>query len=188
MEALQLEPAARGEGEIEVIHAYRGRMPKLHPSVFAAASAEIIGDVSIGKDSSVWFNTVIRGDVNYIRIGERTNIQDGCLLHVRHERYPLIIGDNVTMGHGAIAHACTIGGHCLIGMGAIILDNAKINSYTLVAAGAVVLQDTVLPEGVLVAGLPAKVIRPLTPGERTMLEESAQNYVDYVKTYKDQGK
>jgi carbonic anhydrase/acetyltransferase-like protein (isoleucine patch superfamily) len=188
METGQLEPPAICEGEIEVIRAYRGIVPKLHPSVYAVESAEIIGDVSIGKDSSVWFNAVIRGDVNYIRIGERTNIQDGCLLHVRHERYPLMIGDNVTMGHGAIAHACTIQANCLIGMGAIILDNAKINSYTLVAAGAVVLQDTVVPEGVLVAGVPAKVIRPLTPQERTMLEESAQNYVDYVKTYKGQDK
>jgi carbonic anhydrase/acetyltransferase-like protein (isoleucine patch superfamily) len=168
-----------------VIHAYRGISPKLHPTVFAVESAQIIGDVEIGKDSSIWYNAVIRGDVNTIRIGERTNIQDGCLLHVRHKQFPLHIGNNVTMGHGAIAHACTIGDTCLIGMGAIVLDNAKINSYTLVAAGAVVLNNTVVPEGVLVAGVPAKVVRPLTQQERTMLEESAQNYVDYVKTYRD---
>jgi len=167
-----------------MIHPYRGIVPKLHPTVYIVDSAEIIGDVDIGKDSSVWYNAVIRGDVNYIRIGERTNIQDGCLLHVRHEKYPLIIGSNVTMGHGAIAHACTINDYCLIGMGAIVLDNAKINSYTLVAAGAIVLNDAIIPEGVLVAGVPAKVMRRLTDQERTMLEESAQNYVDYVKTYK----
>ena len=188
MEAVQLGSAAIYQGIVEVIHAYRGVLPKLHPSVFTVESAQIIGDVSIGKDSSVWHNAVIRGDVNYIRIGERTNIQDGCLLHVRHERFPLIIGNNVTMGHGAITHACTVHDHCLIGMGAIVLDNATINSYTLVAAGTVVLNDTVIPEGTLVAGVPAKVIRPLSPEERAMLEESAQNYVDYVKTYRDQSR
>ena len=168
-----------------MIHAYRGVTPKLHASVFVVESAEIIGDVVIEKDSSVWYNAVVRGDVNYIRIGERTNIQDGCLLHVRHKQYPLIIGSNVTMGHGAIVHACIIGDVCLIGMGAIILDNAKINSYTLVAAGAVVMSSSVVPEGVLLAGVPAKVVRRLSEQEREMLGESAQHYVDYVKTYRE---
>ncbi len=167
-----------------MIHAYCGVSPTIHSSVFLVDSAEIIGDVHVGKDSSVWYNTVIRGDVNYIRIGERTNVQDGCLLHVRHKTNPLIIGSNVTLGHGAIVHGCTLRDYCLIGMGAIVLDNAEINSYTLVAAGAIVLNDAIIPEGVLVAGVPAKVMRRLTDQERTMLEESAQNYVDYVKTYK----
>jgi carbonic anhydrase/acetyltransferase-like protein (isoleucine patch superfamily) len=168
-----------------MIHSYRGIVPKLHPSVYAVASAEIVGDVVIGEDSSVWHNAVVRGDVNYIRIGGRTNIQDGCLLHVQHEKFPLLIGSNVTMGHGAIAHACTIDDYCLIGMGAIVLDNAKLNSYTLVAAGAVVLTNAVVPEGVLVAGVPAKVIRSLRADERKMLEESAQHYVEYVKLYRE---
>ncbi|HZY10765.1 MAG TPA: gamma carbonic anhydrase family protein [Bacteroidota bacterium] len=167
-----------------MIHSYRGVTPKIDPSVYLVDSAEIIGDVVIEKDSSVWYNAVIRGDINYIRIGERTNVQDGCLLHVRHKKYPLIIGNNVTIGHGAILHACTIYDYCLIGMGAIILDNAKINSYTLVAAGTVVLNDTVIPEGVLVAGVPSKVVRNLSGQERSMIEESAQNYLDYVKTYR----
>ena len=149
------------------------------------SSAEIIGDVVVGKDSSIWYNAVIRGDVNYIRIGERTNIQDGCLLHVRYKKYPLLIGSNITVGHGAILHACTIKDYCLIGMGAIILDNAQINSYTLIAAGTVVLNNTVIPEGVLVAGVPGKVMRDLSAAERTMIEESAQNYVDYVRTYQE---
>lgn len=167
-----------------MIHSYQGITPKINPSVYLVDSAEIIGDVVIEKDSSVWYNAVIRGDINYIRIGERTNVQDGCLLHVRHKKYPLIIENNVTIGHGAILHACTIHDYCLIGMGAIILDNAKINSYTLVAAGTVVLNDTVIPEGVLVAGVPSKVVRNLSDQERSMIEESAQNYLDYVKTYR----
>ena len=169
-----------------MLHAYRGILPKLHPSVFAVDSAQIIGDVTIGADSSVWYNAVIRGDVNYIRIGERTNIQDGCLLHVRHEQFPLIIASNVTLGHGAIAHACRIEEYCLIGMGAVILDNALIRNYTLVAAGAVVRNNAEFPEGVLVGGVPAKVIRQLTREERRSLEQSAENYVGYVKTYREQ--
>ncbi len=168
-----------------MIHPYKGITPKIDPSVFTVESAEIIGDVVIGKNSSVWYNAVIRGDVNYIRIGERTNIQDGCLLHVRYQKYPLFIGSNVTVGHGAILHACTIKDYCLIGMGAIILDNAQINPYTLIAAGAVVLNNTVVPEGVLFAGVPGKVIRDLTADERKMIEGSAQNYVDYVRTYRE---
>ena len=168
-----------------MIHSYRGITPNVDPSVFMVESAEIIGDVVIGKDSSVWYNAVIRGDVNYIRIGERTNIQDGCLLHVRHKKYPLLVGSNVTVGHGAILHACTIRDYCLVGMGAIILDNAQINAYTLVAAGTVVLNDSVIPEGVLVAGVPGKIVRELSTAERKMLEESAQNYVEYVRTYRE---
>ncbi|HEY6192526.1 MAG TPA: gamma carbonic anhydrase family protein [Bacteroidota bacterium] len=168
-----------------MIHPYRGTAPAIHESAFLCASAEIIGDVEIGQDSSVWFNAVIRGDVNSIRIGERTNIQDGCLLHVTHAKFPLRVGKNVTVGHGAILHGCTVGDFCLIGMGAIVLDNARINSYTLLAAGSVVRPGTLIPEGVMAAGVPARVVRKLSPEERLMLEESAQHYVDYVKTYRD---
>lgn len=163
---------------------YRGISPKIHDSVFIADGAHIIGDVEIGRESSVWFNTVIRGDVNYIRIGERTNVQDGCVLHVTHEKYPLRIGSNVTIGHGAIVHAATIHDYCLIGMGAKILDNAKVGPFALVAAGSLVREDFVVPEGTLVAGIPACVKRPLTREERQQIEQSAQNYVEYVKTYR----
>ncbi|HTY10634.1 MAG TPA: gamma carbonic anhydrase family protein [Bacteroidota bacterium] len=163
---------------------YRGIQPKIHPSVFMAEGAHVIGDVEIGKDSSVWFNAVVRGDVNFIRIGERTNIQDASVLHVTHERYPLIIGSNVTVGHSAVVHAATVHDCCLIGMGAIVLDNARIGPYSLIAAGAVVVGDSLIPEGMLAAGVPAKVVRPLTEEERRSLVRSAQNYVDYVATYR----
>ncbi len=168
-----------------MIQPYRGVMPSIHPSVFVVDSADVIGDVTIAAESSIWYQAVIRGDVNTIQIGERTNVQDGCLLHVRHERYPLVVGSEVTLGHGAILHACTVADRCLIGMGAIVLDNARINSYTLVAAGAVVTGGAEFPEGVLIAGVPAKVVRRLSEEERTSIRQSALNYLDYVRTYRE---
>lgn len=164
---------------------YRGIRPKLHESVFVADGARVIGDVEIGKDSSVWFNTVIRGDVHSIKIGERTNIQDNCVLHVTHNKYALRIGSNVTIGHNAVLHGCTIGDWCLVGMGAIILDNALVNSRSLVAAGSLVPENFEVPGGTLVAGVPAKIKRALTTEEEAFLERSALNYVDYVKTYRE---
>ena len=167
-----------------MIHTYQGTRPMLHPSVYVAEGAHIIGDVEIGKDSSVWFNTIIRGDVNYIRIGERTNVQDNCVLHVTNDTYPLIIGSSVTIGHGAIVHAATVKDFCLIGMGATVLDNATIGSYSLIAAGALVLDNFEVPEGSLVAGVPGRVKRMLTEEERGQIAQSAQNYVEYVRTYR----
>lgn len=165
---------------------YKNISPNVHPSVFIAEGAKIIGDVVIGKDSSIWFNAVVRGDVNYIRIGENTNIQDGCLLHVRNNKFPLIIGSNVTFGHGVIAHACTIENFCLLGMGVIVLDNARIGSYSLIAAGTVVKEHQIIPEGMLVAGVPAKVIRTLTDEEKHSLEQSAETYIHYVRSYREE--
>lgn len=172
------------QNNIMAIIAYKGIIPKLHSSVFVADGACIIGDVEIGKDSSVWFNAVIRGDVHYIRIGERTNIQDATVIHVTSKKFPTNIGSNVTIGHSAVIHACTINDYCLIGMGAIILDGATVGPYSLVAAGAVVTMGANIPEGVLVAGVPAKVIRKLSHEERESLIQSAQNYVDYVASYR----
>lgn len=163
---------------------YKGITPKIDPTVFIADGVHIIGDVEIGKDSSVWFNTVIRGDVNFIRIGERTNIQDGTVVHVTNKKFPTHIGSNVTIGHSAVIHACTIEDYSLIGMGAIILDNATVGKYCLIAAGAVVTMGMNIPEGMLVAGVPGKVIRPLTDDEKKFLAQSAQNYIDYVATYR----
>jgi len=163
---------------------YKGITPKIHPSVFIAGGAHIIGDVEIGKNSSVWFNSVIRGDVHYIKIGERTNIQDNSVIHVTHEKFPTNIGSNVTIGHNAVIHACTINDYCLIGMGAVILDDANVGPFALVAAGAVVTIGMTIPEGVLAAGVPAKIIRKLSDDERQSLVQSAQNYIDYVASYR----
>ncbi len=167
-----------------MIISYRGKTPQIDPSVFIAEGAQIIGDVILEEDCSVWFNAVIRGDVNSVRIGKRTNIQDGCLLHVTHQKYPLVIGSNVTIGHGAIVHGAVIQDYCLIGMGARVLDDAHVGPYALVAAGSVVLEHFVVPEGSLVAGVPAKVLRSLRKEERERLTQSAQNYINYVKTYR----
>lgn len=164
-----------------MIISYKGVTPRLHESVFVAHGAHIIGDVEIGPESSVWFNTVIRGDVHYIRIGARTNIQDNCVLHVTHDQYPLVIGSNVTIGHGAIVHAANLMDECLIGMGAIILDNATIGANSLVAAGSVVAEHFQVPEGSLVAGVPARIKRTLSAEERQRIRQSAQNYVDYAR-------
>jgi gamma-carbonic anhydrase len=170
---------------VSSILAYRGIKPRIHESVFIAEGAKIIGDVEFGMDSSIWFNTVVRGDVHFITIGVRTNIQDNCVLHVTHKKYPLRIGSNVTVGHNAVLHGCTIEDFCLVGMGAIVLDNAIVHSRSFVAAGTLVQEDFEVPEGTLVAGIPAKVKRALTPEETAFLERSAQNYVDYVKTYRE---
>lgn len=162
---------------------YNGIVPKIDPSVFIAEGAKVIGDVEIGADSSIWFNVVVRGDVHYIRIGERTNIQDGSILHVTHEKHPLIIGSNVTIGHGVIIHGATVGDNCLIGLGAKILDNARIGDYSLIAAGSLVLENYEVPPGTLVAGVPAQIKRSLTEEEKKKITQSAQNYIGYVRTY-----
>lgn len=165
------------------IRPFKGKSPDLHPSAFIADGVQIVGDVRIGSDSSVWYNSVLRGDINSVIIGERTNIQDCSVLHVTAE-LPVRIGSDVTVGHRAIVHGCTVGDCCLIGMGAVILDNASIGPESLVAAGAVVLQNAVIPGGVLVAGVPAKVIRPLTSDEIENIKASARNYVQYARGHK----
>ncbi|UZJ42714.1 gamma carbonic anhydrase family protein [Prosthecochloris sp. SCSIO W1101] len=166
---------------------YKGRYPDLHESVFLADGARIIGDVTIGAHSSVWFNTVIRGDVCPIRVGEKTSVQDNATLHVTHDTGPLNIGSNVTIGHGAVLHACTVKDYVLIGMGAVLLDDCVIEPYSVVAAGSLVRQGFRVPSGVLVAGVPAKVMRPITDGERRTIVESPENYVRYVQNYRDGG-
>jgi carbonic anhydrase/acetyltransferase-like protein (isoleucine patch superfamily) len=163
---------------------YNGVTPQIDESVFICEGARIIGDVVIGKNSSVWFNAVVRGDVNYIRIGNNTNIQDGAILHNTFKKYPLIIGSNVTIGHGAIVHGCTISDLVLIGMGAVILDNAKVNSNSFIAAGTLVREHFIIPEGVLVAGVPGKIIRDLTEEEIKKIKQSADNYLYYVSVYR----
>jgi len=162
---------------------YRGVHPKIGEGVFLAPNAVIIGDVEIGKDSSVWFGTVIRGDVNWIRIGERTNIQDNCVVHVTHDTHPTTIGNNVTVGHGVIIHGCTIGDNVLVGMGATIMDGVEIEEFVIVGAGALVTPNKKIPSGVLVAGVPAKIVRELRQEEVELIKESALNYVAYKNEY-----
>lgn len=153
--------------------------PKIHSSVFLAEGVKIIGDVVIDEDASVWYNSVIRGDVNYIRIGKMTNIQDLCMLHVTNQTYPLNIGNKVTIGHSVTLHGCTIKDLALIGMGAVILDGAIIEENSMVAAGAVITPKFVVPSGKLVAGVPGKIIRDLTEEELKDLKESAFRYKKY---------
>jgi len=163
---------------------YKDRIPALHASVFVADGAKIIGDVKIEELSGVWFNVVIRADINFIHIGSRTNIQDNSVLHVTSKTAPLNIGSNVTIGHSAVLHGCTIDDYCLIGMGAIVLDRAHVHQYSMIAAGAIVLEGFDVPEGMLAAGIPAKVKRALTEEEKQFIRQSATNYIDYVQAYK----
>jgi carbonic anhydrase/acetyltransferase-like protein (isoleucine patch superfamily) len=165
---------------------YKGVFPKIHESVFVVESAQIIGDVEIGESSSVWFNSVVRGDVNYIRIGNRTNVQDNCTLHVTKDIYPLILGSDITVGHNVTLHGCTIRDRCLIGMGAILLDNAEVGPDCIVGAGALVTEGTRVPPGSLVLGMPAKVVRPLTEEELGRIKRSAENYIGYVRSYREE--
>ena len=163
---------------------YAGITPVIDASVYIAGGAVVLGDVHIGADSSVWFNVVIRGDVHEIRIGERTNIQDLSMLHVTYNKHPLHIGNGVTVGHCAMLHGCTIEDYALSGMNSTILDGAVIGHHSMVAAGAVVKEGFIVPPGTLVAGVPAKVIRELNNEELAKLEQSAQNYIDYVESYR----
>ena len=165
------------------IHRHRNRTPKLGERVFLAPSAHVAGDVEVGDDASFWFHTAARGDVNSIRIGARTNVQDGAVLHVTHERFPLSIGDDVVLGHGAIVHGCTLGSGCLIGIGARVLDGAVIESGAQVGAGSVVTPGMLVPAGMLVLGVPAKVARPLSDGERDEIAAIAKRYVRLKDEY-----
>ncbi|HSL88484.1 MAG TPA: gamma carbonic anhydrase family protein [Ignavibacteriaceae bacterium] len=160
---------------------YLDLFPKIHESVFLASGVKLIGDVTIGKDSSVWYNSVIRGDVHYVKIGEMTNIQDCSMLHVTNGRFPLNIGNKVTVGHSVKLHGCTVEDLSLIGIGAIILDGAVIKEKSMVAAGAVVKPGFVVPGGKLVAGVPARVVRDLAPEELADLESSALRYKKYTE-------
>jgi len=163
------------------IFPYKEYFPKLGENVFLASGVKIIGNVEIGNDTSVWYNTVIRGDVHYIKIGESTNIQDCSMLHMTNGKFPLNIGNKVTIGHSVSLHGCTLQDLCLIGIGAIILDGAMVESNSMVAAGALVKQKFVVPSGKLVAGVPAKVIRDLTKEEIKDIESGAARYVEYAR-------
>jgi carbonic anhydrase/acetyltransferase-like protein (isoleucine patch superfamily) len=166
-----------------VIRPFRGRWPKVDPSAFVDESAQVIGDVELGADAGIWMQAVVRGDVNAIRIGRRTNVQDGTVVHVMQGTHPTQIGDDVTIGHAAIVHGCTIADRVLIGMGAIVLNGARIGEDSIVAAGTLVTEGTVVPPRSMVMGVPGKVRRSLTDEEVAAIRESAANYVRYKKDY-----
>ncbi|HVE87448.1 MAG TPA: gamma carbonic anhydrase family protein [Myxococcales bacterium] len=166
------------------VRAFQGMAPKIHPTCFIEASAQVVGDVEIGEESSIWFNTVVRGDVNRIRIGRRTNIQDLSLIHVLKDRHATTIGDEVTVGHHVVLHGCTVGNRVLVGMGAVVMDGVLVGDECIIAAGALLTPGTQIPPGMLAVGSPARPKRPLTPDEREWLSRSAANYVEYAVAYK----
>ncbi len=168
-----------------MIRTFQGIKPAIPPSCFIEETAVVIGDVVMGEHCSAWFHTVIRGDVHYIRIGHRTNVQDLCMLHVSHDIHPLIIGDDVTVGHRVVLHGCTIKDRVLVGMGAIIMDGAVIGEDSVVGAGALVTEGTVVPPKSLILGSPARVKRPVTDRELAWITASAANYVRYSRQYLD---
>lgn len=157
----------------------RGYTPAIGPDSFISKTAVIIGDVISGSHCSFWFNSVVRGDVNSIIIGDFTNIQDGAVIHATFEKTITVIGNSVSVGHNAIVHGCKIGNFVLVGMGAIIMDDAIIEDYCIIAAGAVILERTICESGFLYAGVPAKKIKPLTPEQILSLEKTPANYVLY---------
>jgi carbonic anhydrase/acetyltransferase-like protein (isoleucine patch superfamily) len=164
-----------------------GKHPQFGERTFLAPNATVVGDVIMGQEGSIWFNAVVRGDVNFIRIGDRVNIQDGACIHGTYEKCGTTIGNEVSIGHHAIVHGCTLHDHVLIGMGAIVMDNAIVHSNTIIAAGAVVLEGTICESGSIYAGVPAKKVKDITPelvkGE---IERIANNYVKYADWFRDE--
>jgi len=166
-----------------MLRAYKGVLPRVAADAFVDPSAQVIGDVEIGAESSVWMNVVIRGDVNTIRIGRRTNIQDGTIVHVMRGTHPTTVGDEVTVGHGAIVHGCTIADRVLIGMGAILLNGVTVGADAIVAAGTLLPEGATVPPRSLVMGSPGKVKRALTDEEVASIRWYAENYVNYRLDY-----
>ena len=163
----------------------KDKSPSWGADCFIAENATIVGDVVMGDKCSVWFNAVIRGDVHYIKIGNNTNIQDGAVIHATYLKAPTNIGSNVSIGHNALVHGCTLHDHVLIGMGAIVMDNAVVEPYVIIAAGSVVLENTVCESGYLYAGTPAKKIKPLTEEQKGLLDKLPDNYIMYSGWFKE---
>jgi len=166
------------------IRSFQGVAPRLHPSVFVADGAQVIGDVEIGEESSVWYNTVVRGDVNSIRIGRRTNIQDLTMVHVDRGTHPVRVGDEVTIGHHVVIHGCTIGNRVLVGIGSVILNGVVIEDDSFIAAGTLLIPGTHVPSGSMVMGSPGRVKRTLSDAERAGLLNSAAGYVLNAKLHR----
>ena len=168
-----------------IIKSLNGKVPEISDDCFIAENATIIGDVAIGKQCSIWFNAVVRGDVHFIRIGNKVNIQDGAIIHCTYQKCPTVIGNNVSIGHHAIVHGCTLHDNVLVGMGAIVMDNCIVHSNSIVAAGAVVTQGTVIEAGSIYAGVPAKKVKDLDQSEFAgEIDRIANNYLMYASWYK----
>lgn len=169
-----------------IIKEIRGKSPQIPEDCYVAENATIVGDVKFGKNCSVWFNAVIRGDVNSIVLGDKVNVQDGAVVHCTYEKHPTIIGNNVSIGHNAMVHGCVIHDNVLIGMGAIVMDNCIVHSNTIIAAGAVVTQNTVVESGAIYAGVPAKKVKDINASDfGGEVERIANNYVMYSSWYKE---
>ncbi len=162
----------------------QGRSPQIPESCFLASSATVVGDVHMGEECSIWFNAVVRGDVHYIRMGDRVNVQDNAVIHCTYQKFPTTIGNNVSIGHNAIVHGCTLHDNVLVGMGSIVMDGCVVESHSIIAAGAVLTQGTHVPGGSIFAGIPAKKIKEISP-ELTQdeVERIATNYVMYASWF-----
>lgn len=169
-----------------MIRPYKGKTPKIAASAYVDPSAQVIGDVTLGERSSVWCNVTLRGDVNTITIGDDSNVQDGTVLHGELNEYPVTLGDRVTVGHLAMLHGCTIEDDCLIGIGAIVLNGARVGRASVIAAGALVPEGMDIPPESMVMGMPAKVKRAVTPEERERFKQNAQRYIRYRQDYRDE--
>ncbi len=170
----------------ERLKRFLDKPPSIHPSAYVHPSAVVCGDVRLGKNCSIWPTSVLRGDINYIEVGEGSNVQDGTIVHLADD-HPVVIGKYVTIGHKAMIHACTIEDECLIGMGAIILDGARIGRQSIIGAGALVTEGMVVPEGSMVLGLPGKVVKTLDEQRRMSLKTWALKYVEVTKGFKSRG-
>ena len=166
-----------------MIRPFRGTHPQVHATAFVADTAQVIGDVHVGEQASIWFGTVVRGDMFYIRIGDRANVQDNCVLHTRTGEKPTILEEEVTVGHSVTLHGCYIERCSLIGIGSIVLDDVRVGAQSLVAAGSLISPGTIIPPRSLVMGIPARVKRPLSEEEVAGLDRYWQNYVEYSRLY-----
>jgi carbonic anhydrase/acetyltransferase-like protein (isoleucine patch superfamily) len=173
------------EYEMSIVLPVKGKMPQFGERVWLAPNATVVGEVTLGNDCTVWFNAVVRGDVHFIKVGDRTNIQDGAVIHGTYEKASTTIGNDVSIGHNALVHGCTVGNHVLIGMGAIVMDNAVLEDYCVIAAGAVVLENTVCESGFLYAGIPAKKIKPLDQRLRNVVEITPPRYMEYASWFQE---
>jgi len=166
-----------------MLRAFQGRLPTVPASAYVDLSAQVLGDVALGEQSSVWMNAVLRGDVHSIRIGARSNVQDCAVLHGMKGLYPVVVGDGCTIGHNATVHGCVLEDDVLVGMGAIVLNGAHIGAGSILAAGTVIPERMVVPPGSLVAGVPGKVRRAITTQDMESIRQYAQNYVEYTRVY-----